>query len=216
MKTSANRTDIALNQRLKLHFRRIVNAAALAMFITVLSCAAPSRLNAQQSGRFEVGADYNYLRSNAPPGGCGCFGMNGGDGWAGWGLTDGFALVSQVGVQRASGINGTSASLTLYSFLGGPRIKLRQTHLVQPFGQVLFGGAHASGLLTPLPSGAAGSANVFALSAGGGVDLGFGNRISIRAVEVDYLLTNFANGVNQRQNNLRVIAGVFFRFGSAR
>jgi hypothetical protein len=48
------------------------------------------------------------------------------------------------------------------------------------------------------------------------VDLGFGNRISIRAVEVDYLLTNFANGVNQRQNNLRVIAGVFFRFGSAR
>jgi outer membrane immunogenic protein len=214
MNTSTNRTHGSLNQRSEHCLSRIVTVLCLAVLIAVL-CAFPLRLKAQQSGRFEVGADYNYLRSNAPPGACGCFNMNGGDGWVGWRFTDNLAVVGQVGAQHASGINGTSTDLTLISFLAGPRIKLRQRHLFQPFGQALFGGAHASGLLTPLPSGAAGSANVFAFSAGGGVDLGFENHVSIRAVEVDYLYTHFANGVNQHQNNLRVSAGIFFRFGSA-
>ena len=176
---------------------------------------SPSGFSAQQLGRFEVGADYNFLRSNAPPGGCGCFGMNGGDGWAGWRFANELSAVVQVGAERASGINGTSADLTLLAFMGGPRLKLRQTRLIQPFAQALFGGAHASGLLTPASTGVAGSATVFALTAGGGLDLRPGHLFSIRAVEVDYLYTQFNNGVNQRQNNLRVSAGVFFHFGGS-
>jgi outer membrane immunogenic protein len=192
---------------------RMAKLAGLALLIVA---ALPGCLCAQ-TGRFEVGADYNYFRSNAPPGGCGCFAMNGGDGWVGWRFTDNFAVVGQVGAQRASGINGTSADLTLLSFLAGPRLTLRPSHLVRPFAQALYGAAHASGLLTPSPTGTAASATVFAVNAGGGIDVGpRGGHISVRAVEVDYLFTQFNNGVNQRQNNLRVSAGIFFHFGAAR
>jgi hypothetical protein len=43
-------------------------------------------------------------------------------------------------------------------------------------------------------------------------DIGLTRRLAIRAVDLDYYLTRFDNGVNQRQNNLKVSAGVIFRF----
>ena len=41
------------------------------------------RTSAQTFARIELGANYNYARTNAPPGGCGCFSLNGGSGWFG-------------------------------------------------------------------------------------------------------------------------------------
>jgi hypothetical protein len=43
-------------------------------------------------------------------------------------------------------------------------------------------------------------------------DIGLTRRLAIRAVDLDYYLTRFDNGINQRQNNLKVSAGVIFRF----
>jgi len=82
-----------------------------------------------------------------------------------------------------------------------------------PFSQVLLGGAHASGALTPAPSGLAASANSFAMTAGGGVDINLTPHLALRAVQADYFLTRFNNGANDQQNNFRVGTGIVYRFG---
>lgn len=165
-----------------------------------------------QADKFEFGVDYNYVRANGPPGGCACFSMNGGNAWAGYHLTDAISAVGEFSAQHAGNINGSGEDLTLFSYLFGPRYTLQASDRWQPFGQVLLGGAHASGTFEPSVSGGAGSYNSFALVAGGGLDVNVARHIGIRAIEADYYLTHFPNGVNGRQNNLRISAGVVFRF----
>jgi peptidoglycan-associated lipoprotein len=96
--------------------------------------------------------------------------------------------------------------------LFGGRFSHRIGDRLLPFAQVLLGGAHASGTLAPQNSGLGGSGNAFAFTAGAGLDIGLTRHLAIRAVDLDYYLTRFDNGVNQRQNNLKVSAGVIFRF----
>ena len=50
---------------------------------------------------------------------------------------------------------------------------------------------------------------------GGGIDVPLTKAISIRPVQVDYLLTRFGNGFtggNNNQSNFRYQAGISFRF----
>jgi hypothetical protein len=122
--------------------------------------------------------------------------MNGGSGWFGYNFDRRLALVGEVGSELASNIDGTSAGLTLTSFLTGPRYSWHHTNRVVPFGQLLLGGAHASGALTPGVSGLAGSGNAFAMTAGGGVDVPLATHVALRAFQLDYYLTRFTNGVN--------------------
>jgi hypothetical protein len=58
------------------------------------------------------------------------------------------------------------------------------------------GGVHASGSLAPGNVLIDGSSNAFA----------------IRALEADCFMARFKNGVNDRQNNLRLSAGIVVRF----
>jgi outer membrane immunogenic protein len=180
-------------------------AVMLAMFFFVARSAA-----AQST--FDLGAGYSYVHTNAPAGDCGCFSMNGGYGWLGYHLGHGVAIVGEIAVQHAGNIENTGADLTLTSFLAGPRYTVHAFGRLQPFAQVLLGGAHASGGLSPSSSGF-GSSNSFAAIAGGGLELRLTERVSLRAIEADYYYTRFNNGTNDRQNNLRVGAGLVFRFG---
>jgi hypothetical protein len=47
----------------------------------------------------------------------------------------------------------------------------------------------------------------------GEVDLYATPRVSFRMVRADYLTTTFENGSNDRENNLRLSAGLVVRFG---
>jgi hypothetical protein len=86
--------------------------------------------------------------------------------------------------------------------LFGLQIKIR-TPKFQPFVHLLLGGAHSNVYGNAyknvcLTAGAcsfskAPSGNAFALAFGGGVDIPLSKTISIRPVEVDYLLTDFTN-----------------------
>lgn len=164
------------------------------------------------TSRFEVGADYNFVRANGPPDQCGCFSMNGGNAWAAYRLIGGFSAVAEFSGQHAGDINSTGEDLTLFSYLFGPRYTMHKSDRWMPFGQVLAGGAHSSGTFEPAISGGSGSYNSFAMIAGGGMDVGVTPRIGIRLIEADYYLTRFPNAVNTRQNNLRISAGVLIRF----
>jgi outer membrane immunogenic protein len=199
--------------KMPMNVRNLVRAVVLwvlamgAMAALALPAAAQS-----SSPRFEFGADYNFVRANGPPGTCACFSMNGGNGWIGYGLTNGFSVVGEFSGQHAGNINGSGEDLTLVSYLFGPKYSLRASERWQPFGQVLLGGAHASGTFEPSVSGGSGSYNSFAMIAGGGLDVAAGEHLALRAFEADYYLTQFPNGVNGRQNNFRISAGVIFRF----
>jgi peptidoglycan-associated lipoprotein len=142
--------------------------------------------------------DYSYLRSNAPPGDCGCFNLNGGSATFAWTLKpEGhFALVGDITAAHAGSISSSGYDLTLSSYTVGARYRFKVPQpSLQPFGQLLVGIAHSSGSL------------------GGGLDLRANRRFSVRLVEADYLLTTFDNGTNNHQNNLRVSAGVVMHFG---
>jgi peptidoglycan-associated lipoprotein len=173
---------------------------------------APAAWAQSGSSPLEIGVDYNYVRANGPPGGCGCFSMNGGNAWVGYGFTKSFSAVAEFSAQHAGNINATGEDLTLFSYLFGPRYTLRKSDRWLPFGQVLLGGAHASGTYEPSLAGGSGSFNSFSMIAGGGLDIGVNSHIGLRAFEGDYYLTRFPNGVNGHQNNLRISAGLIFRF----
>jgi outer membrane immunogenic protein len=186
--------------------------AFLLLALAFVAMAARPSL-AQRGSLVDVGVDYNYVRSNLPAGGCGCFALNGGSGWVAFNFSRSLGIVGEIASQGASKISGSGADLTLTSFLAGPRYHRTMAGHFGPFVQVLLGGAHAGGSLAPGSPELPGSANAFAMIAGGGFDIGLTRHIALRAFEADYYLTRFDNGVNDHQNNLRIAAGVIIRFG---
>ncbi|HTZ75340.1 MAG TPA: outer membrane beta-barrel protein [Candidatus Aquilonibacter sp.] len=192
---------------------QIVKLPVLIFAVVCFLAIFPQRASAQMGSHFEFGGDYNWVHSNAPPGGCGCFSGNGGDGWAGWRFTPQWSFDGEFATMRSSNISGTPANLTMYTFLGGPRFTLHSRRRLAPFGKVLVGGAHASGDLVPLTSGLPGSSTVFAMTAGGGADFGISSGLSIRLIDAEYLYTRFPNGTNNHQNNVSLAAGIVIRIG---
>jgi outer membrane immunogenic protein len=181
----------------------------LAAMASLASVSARAQSGARPTPELspELAVEYNYVHSNAPPGGCGCINLNGGSASFAWPLKVWhLSLVGDVGATHAGSISSQNEDLTLSTYTVGVRYspRLNTPHL-QPWGQVLVGGAHASGSLVS-------GGGAFASLVGGGLDLRVAQRFSIRAVEADYLVTTFNNGSNNHQNNLRIAAGVVFHF----
>jgi peptidoglycan-associated lipoprotein len=188
-------------------------AAVFAAQAVAQTKAAPTTENPP---RAEVALEYSNLRSNAPPGGCGCFNLNGGGANFAWPLkTGGFELVGEITAGHSGHINAAADGLTLSAYTVGARylVKIKHNsapHSLQPFVETLVGAAHASGSLAPAISNAGAA---FAANLGGGLDLRVNRSLSFRLFKADYLLTTFDNGGNNHQNNLRLGAGVVLRFG---
>jgi peptidoglycan-associated lipoprotein len=192
-------------------------AVSIASAVAQTPAAAQTHAAAasEQPARAELALDYTYLRSNAPPGDCGCFNLNGGSATFAWTLKpEGhFALVGDITAAHAGSSSGYDLTLSSYTVGARYRFKLPQPS-VQPFGQVLVGVAHSSGSLVQGQNSATSNAGAaFAANLGGGLDLRVNQRFSVRLVEADYLVTTFDNGINDHQNNLRVSAGVVVHFG---
>ena len=196
--------------------------ATLALMLTIAAVSSAQafaqtsdRPTIDKPPRADLALGYTYLHSNAPPGGCSCFNMNGGNATFAWPLGSGqFALAGDVSIAHAGTVSPSGVSLTLSTFTAGARYLAPMPHSsLRPFGQVLLGLAHSSGTLVQgLNPGAANAGAAFAGIFGGGLDLHVKPRVSIRLIEADYLLTTFDNGSNNHQNNLRINAGVVIRF----
>jgi outer membrane immunogenic protein len=185
----------------------------LALLLPVAAMQATPAAAAQNIPTAEVALTYNWVHSNAPPKDCGCFSMNGGSGSFAYNFTRKWSVVGEASAESNGNVNSTGLGLTLADFLAGGRYTLRNHSRLQPFGQVLLGAAHTSGSLSPDQIGF-GAATSFATTAGGGVDVNLSPRIALRAIEADYFLTLLPNGTSDRQNNLRLSAGIVFRFGA--
>jgi OmpA family len=116
-----------------------------------------------------------------------------------------------------------AANGNLFTYMFGPQIK-KHTGRVQPFGEALFGMAHTNAYATianaegRVTTGS-GNNNGFSMALGGGIDYKLNRHISLRPVEVDYLLTRFsANHIanyTASQNNFRYVGGLNLTFGGA-
>jgi outer membrane protein OmpA-like peptidoglycan-associated protein len=164
--------------------------------------------------RMDISAGYNYVGANSPPGGSDHFGLQGGYVSGSFNLWRWVSVAGEFTGEHASNISTLGQDLTLMTFTGGPRV-MHTYGRFTPFGEALFGGAHAGNSYFPQgTTGSTTSATSFALSAGGGVDLNLSNQFSIRLARVDYLRTSFPNGSSNEQNQLMAGAGVVFHFGS--
>lgn len=150
-------------------------------------------LLAQDAPKAEVFGGYQYTRIN--PGG---ENFNGWNAALTWNATQTLGLTADF-----SGAYKSIAGISLkqHTFLFGPTLAARSSETFTPFVRALFGGAHFS---------AAGfSDTAFAMALGGGVDVKVLDNIAIRAIQADYLMTRFGSNT---QNNVRISAGVVFRF----
>ncbi len=166
--------------------------------------------HAQDNSKVDIFAGYSYLRFNPSTAGVSSFSTNGGSASISYNATHWLSGVADFGAYHSGNILNSGADGTLSTYLFGPRVSYRHYERITPFAQVLFGVAHASASI----AGASASDNAFAMSVGGGVDVGISRHLAVRPVQLDYLLTRFNEGANgaQSQNNLRVSTGVVFRF----
>ena len=166
---------------------------------------------AQEKSTFDVFAGYSYLRERPSSGTSNDFSLNGGSAQFDYNFNNWLSGVADIGAYHNGSILGTGKDSTLTTYLFGPRVSYRHFGRITPFGEVLFGGAHAGdNLFGPATS----SQNGFAMAVGAGVDYRLNKRFSIRPLKVDYLLTRFSEPgrSTQNQNNVRASAGVVFHF----
>ena len=190
-------------------------ALSLVLLFTSAMVAGAQEAVTGDTYKADTAVTYQWVRTNTQPGDCGCFYLNGGGVSGSWNVHREWSAVTDFSVVHAGGVPTTNASLTLVSYLGGVRYRLpeiERLHTVQPFAQGLFGGAHAGG-------GGAGEGDgtkAFMMRIGGGLDLPLSQRFAVRLIQADYQMATFANGLNDRQNNLLLAAGLVVhwpRFG---
>ncbi len=159
----------------------------------------------------EVFAGYSYLRANPSTSSSNNFSLNGGSASVAYNFNHWLSGVADFGGYHTTNAFANGLDGTVSTYLFGPRVSYHRFGRVTPFGEALFGDAHAGANVFA----ASNSQNAFAMALGGGVDYRVSSRFSIRPLKVDYLLTRF-NEFNlnnrQNQNNLRVSTGIVFRF----
>lgn len=165
---------------------------------------------AQDVSKVDIFAGYSYVRENPSTSGVSSFSLNGGSASIAYNANSWLSGVADFGAYHNGNLLGTGASGTLSTYLFGPRISYHHYGRITPFGEVLFGVAHAGASI----AGTSGSDNAFAMSLGGGVDYRLTDRFAIRPVKVDYLMSRFSEtgSAGNTQNNLRVSTGIVFRF----
>jgi outer membrane immunogenic protein len=185
--------------------------------MALLSIALPAlaQTSPHDSGEpvpLELTLAYSEVRTNAPPGDCGCFWMEGGKLEASAHLYRNWSAVGEVAGQHADNINAAHSQLSLISYLIGPRYTYHASHRFVPFAQALVGGVHGFDAYFPNQDGSNTTPDAFALAAGGGLNINLSRHFAVRAFQADYFFTHLPNNQGDRQNNLRLSAGIIFKF----
>ena len=189
--------------------------AGLAASATITSPAQQRTPDSEVTPKLDVGLGFDVQRANAPPGVSDDFGLAGGRAGVAYHFNGLFAVAAEFSGAHANTISSAGQNLTLTTYTFGPRVTLPH-HRVAPFGEALFGAGHGSNSYFPAGTTYTTSANSFAYSFGGGVDVNLTHRIAIRAVEAQYLHTGFPNGSSNEQHQLAIGAGIVLKFGGRR
>lgn len=159
-------------------------------------------------------------RSKADPSLC-CFWFKGGGVDAALTFWKGFGIAASVTGDHASDYLPSTDENKL-SFLVGPRYTFTawkkhanadDPRRLQLFGQGLVGVAH--GFDTRFSNGST-SANELAIQTGGGLNLYLTKKFGIRPIEVEFVRTQIGITGFSTQNDMRLAAGLTYRFQTAR
>jgi outer membrane immunogenic protein len=180
---------------------------------TLLALAPVAALGQHRSDPVDAYITYNEMYANAPVGGCGCFWMSGGAGGFSVPVWGNFSAVVEAGGNTTDHIPGFNTGLSLFYGMGGLRLRVANHTRFQPFGQALFGGVHGFDGYFPAPVGKLPTSydTSYAATVGGGLDIAVSKHIWIRAVQADYFYSELRNLQGDRQNQLRIGAGLLFR-----
>lgn len=188
------------------------NPSLLAAIALLVALGASSVRAQQPPPKVDVSAGYSYMYGNVVVTGQG-INLNGASGSVAYNFNRWAAVVFDLGTYYNGSVGGNGRSLSVTTYLFGPRISWRKNDKITPFGQVLLGGGYAGGTLYTGGSNPLGAQNSFAMTAGGGLDWNVRPMIAVRVFQAEYLRAQFNNGVNFNQNNFRFSAGVVFHFG---
>ena len=186
-------------------------SSAIFFLLALLPCARP--LVAQdQPAKLEAYGGYYYARFNVNASAVGgapseTFNGNGGGVQVEYNANNWLGVVGDMAGYGATATTNGALVGGGFTYLLGPRLNLRRGKIT-PFAQTLFGG-----IWTTDGIGHSASENNFAMTAGGGIDIKVSRHVSVRPVQAEYFMTKIADGLNNRQNNLRLGGGIVVRFG---
>lgn len=170
-----------------------------------------------QSKGGDVAVTYVPERANVL-GGCGCFWLQGGGIEGGVNVVHGFGVVANMTVVHASHMGTQNASLGLLTVTAGPRYRVQlppvMKHGNSLTGKWTIGLGRGFDSVFPGNGNAMASNTSFAMDAGLQYDVDITNHFAIRALEVDWARSTFANtNASGYQNSLRLGFGALVRFG---
>jgi len=159
--------------------------SSLSLVVALIVSSAPAfAQSAASTPRYDVAAGYAFMRDQDIATSNPDISANFPAGWmvsAGATLSQWLGAAGQVsGSYKTVAIPGDRPKLRVYTFLAGPRVK-RAYGRISPFGQVLFGAAHASTSLLTVTD----TTTNFAYQPGAGVDARLSERLGLR-LQGDY------------------------------
>ncbi len=163
-------------------------------------------------GSIDVAVIYNPMMANVVSGSS--FWMQGGSVQVHGQFWRGLGIVADVsGLHSASSGGSSDVGLDMVTATFGPRYTWSPAHRrYAVFGQALVGEANGMNSVFPSLAGANDSADSLALNLGGGVNYSLRHHVALRALEADWLRTQMPNASTGVQNNLRLGAGLIFKF----
>jgi peptidoglycan-associated lipoprotein len=202
------------NDLMRIHCRKALLIGTAICFIAASSLSAQAARNAAGSSTMhgiDVAVTYSTARSNAVGGNS--FWMQGGGVQIHGHVYRGLGVVGELYGLHKGDIQSSGVGLDLLTATVGPRYTWRLSHTrCAFFGQALMGIAGGFHSDFPLYYGIVPTAKSFAFKTGGGVNIGITQRVALRAIEADWLRTQFPNSTNGSQSNLQLTTGFVFRF----
>ena len=162
-----------------------------------------------QTAPLAVSGQFQFTHANAPPGQCGCFWMTGGGAEIHRSFTQAWGAAIDVYYAENGQINNTDEQISVFNALAGPRYTYHTYNRYTPYGQALAGVSRVGSNYYAYKTGE----TALAAQAGIGVEVWLTKHISAVPFEADWVFSRAVNGVNTRQNNLRVGVGVVYRMG---
>ncbi len=184
----------------------------LCAFILLLSLFGTAQaVKAQeQAAKLEAYGGYYYVRFNVNANVTGfpssaTYNGNGGGGQLEYNANNWLGVVGEMAGYGATATTNGALAGGAFTYLAGPRVNFRHGK-VTPFVQTLLGG-----IWTTKGIGTGASENNFAMTAGGGIDVKLSRHVSIRPIQAEYFMTKIPDNLNNRQDNLRIGAGIVVR-----
>jgi len=162
-----------------------------------------------RSAPIDLGVNYVADISNAPPGTCGCFLMQGGGATVRFGLPYRLSAVADLSVVNTNNVPNTGFGLGLTTILGGAQYRLPNGRYTN-YGQVLLGAVR--GFDSVFPANSSNSPSAFAYALGAGSEVKINRRFAARLIELDYLRTGLPNNSTNWQNHLKIASGLIVHF----